>query len=81
MKDEAYGKISVDGLGMLSEAGNIGAGHAVTALSQLLGEGVNMSIAEVKIKRFEEISRLLGDEENNITAMLIEVSEIGRAHV
>lgn len=60
-------------LDSLREAGNIGAGNAVTALSKLLRRPVDMSIAEVRIKGINELAYALGDEEEYITAMIIEV--------
>lgn len=60
-------------LDTLTEAGNIGAGNAATALSMLLGKPVDMSIAEVNIKNMNELGCVLGGEENYIAAMLIEV--------
>lgn len=60
-------------LGILTEAGNIGAGNAVTSLSQLLGKRVDMSIAKVHIKSIQELPNVLGDEENYIAAMIIEI--------
>lgn len=60
-------------LDSLREAGNIGAGNAVTALSELLHRPVDMSIAEVRIKGIDELAYALGDEEEYITAMIIEV--------
>ncbi|MGL4345389.1 MAG: chemotaxis protein CheC [Cellulosilyticaceae bacterium] len=66
-------KLSFQKLDILREAGNIGAGNAVTALSELLHKPVDMSIAEVKIKQINELSNVLGQEEDYIVAMLIEV--------
>ncbi|MGL4736971.1 MAG: chemotaxis protein CheC [Cellulosilyticaceae bacterium] len=66
-------KLSFKNLDILREAGNIGAGNAVTALSELLHKPVDMSIAEVKIKGINELTDVLGHEEDYIAAMLIEV--------
>lgn len=66
-------QLTSDKMDMLKEAGNIGAGHAVSALSQLLERPVNMSIAKVNVKDISELSQVLGDEEKYIAAMIIEV--------
>ncbi|MDA3732611.1 chemotaxis protein CheC [Niameybacter massiliensis] len=66
-------EITPEKIDMLREAGNIGSGNAVTSLSTLLGQSVDMSIATVNIKKIEELNQVLGDEENYIAAMLIEV--------
>lgn len=73
MSTRDFNDIPQDKLDILKEAGNIGAGNAVTALSQLLNKRVDMSIAEVKIKSIQELSNVLGDEESYIAAMLIDV--------
>lgn len=66
-------QLTPDKMDMLKEAGNIGAGHAVSALSKLLERPVNMSIAKVNVKDISELSQVLGNEENYIAAMIIEV--------
>lgn len=66
-------ELPLEKMDMLREAGNIGAGNAVSALSQLLAKPVNMSIAKVNVKAIEELGQVLGDEENYIAAMIIEV--------
>lgn len=66
-------QLTSEKMDMLKEAGNIGAGHAVSALSQLLKRPVNMSIAKVNVKDIDELSQVLGDEEKYIAAMVIEV--------
>lgn len=60
-------------LDCLREAGNIGAGNAATALSILLRRPVDMSVARINIKDISELSNVLGDDESDIAAMLIEV--------
>lgn len=48
---------------VLREVGNIGAGNAVTALSQLLQTKVDMSVPKVELLDIEKISSILGGEE------------------
>ncbi len=59
---------------MLSEIGNIGAGNATTALSQLLNRRINMDVPLVKITDFNEIADILGGPENLVVGILINVS-------
>ena len=47
----------------LKEVGNIGAGNAATALSQLLGKKIDMSVPSINIVTFEEIFGGIGGEE------------------
>jgi len=48
---------------VLREVGNIGAGHAATALSVLLHEEVHMSVPSAKMMPFNEIPDLVGGAE------------------
>ncbi len=50
-------------LDALKEVGNIGAGNAATALSQLLNRKVDMTVPAVNIVPFEEIFSRIGGEE------------------
>lgn len=48
---------------ILKEIGNIGAGNAMTALSQLLQCKVDMSVPQVRLLEFKDISAIMGGEE------------------
>ncbi len=48
---------------VLKEIGNIGAGNATTALSQLLNEKVDMKVPQVKVLDFDEVGASIGGEE------------------
>lgn len=50
-------------LDALREVGNIGAGNAATALSQLLNKKVDMTVPSVNIVAFDEIFSRIGGEE------------------
>lgn len=50
-------------LDALKEVGNIGAGNAATALSQLLNKKVDMTVPAVNIVPFDEIFSRIGGEE------------------
>jgi chemotaxis protein CheC len=50
-------------LDALKEVGNIGAGNAATALSQLLNKKVDMTVPSVNIVPFDEIFSRIGGEE------------------
>lgn len=49
-------------LDLLREVGNIGAGHAATALSKILGIRVNMSVPHVKVLSFDQIADYVGED-------------------
>jgi chemotaxis protein CheC len=50
-------------LDALREVGNIGAGNAATALSQLLNKKIDMTVPHINIIPFEEIFSKIGGEE------------------
>lgn len=60
-------------LDVLKEVGNIGAGHAATALSKLLDKPVDMLVPQVRIKEFEEIADTVGGSEQIVIAIFLRV--------
>jgi chemotaxis protein CheC len=73
MKDISYDDIDNVQLDILKEIGNIGAGNATTALSQLINKKVDMGIPKVKIPEFSELPDVLGGAENPIVGILLSV--------
>jgi chemotaxis protein CheC len=59
---------------VLSEFGNIGAGHAATALSVLLQQEVRMSVTDARICAFDEIADVVGGAEQLVTGVFLRVS-------
>ena len=57
----------------LKEIGNIGAGHAATALSQLLVEKIDMTVPYVAIIPFQQASEILGGSERLVVAVYTQV--------
>lgn len=66
---EGYSFIHSFHLDVLKEIGNIGAGHAATALSALLGKTVDMTVPEAAVIPFEELPDRMGGTENEIAAI------------
>lgn len=58
---------------VLKEIGNIGAGNATTALSTMLNIKVDMSVPNVALLPFNEISSVVGSEEDTVVGILIEL--------
>jgi len=58
---------------VLKEVGNIGAGHAATALSTLLDKPVDMLVPKVRIVEFEEIAESVGGAEQVVIAIFLRV--------
>ena len=59
---------------ILKEIGSIGGGNAATALSSLLNVKVNMLVPRVEILGFNEALAKLGDPEEIVAAVLVELS-------
>lgn len=69
-------KINLDQLNdmqydVLKEVGNIGAGNATTALSKMLNMKMDMSVPKVALVPFNEISELMGDEDQTVVGILL----------
>ena len=59
---------------VLKELGNIGAGNAMTALSQMLQCKVDMRVPMVRLLEFNEVGTLMGGEEQIMACVFFEVS-------
>jgi chemotaxis protein CheC len=60
-------------LDAMREVGNVGAGHAATALSQMVGRPIGMSITRVLILPTEQIAGFLGGEQADVAAVYMPV--------
>ena len=60
-------------LDVLKEIGNIGAGHAATALSQLMSEKIEMTVPNVSIVPFSKVSDHLGGAEEVVVGIFMKV--------
>lgn len=60
-------------LDILKEVGNIGAGNAATAMSQLLNKPIEMKVPSVKIVNFEEITELVGGPETVVSSVFLRI--------
>lgn len=63
MKDVNLEQMSSEYYDVLKELGNIGAGNATTALSQLLNCKVDMKVPQVRLLEFQEVGAAMGGEE------------------
>lgn len=59
---------------MMREIGSIGTGNAATALSGILGVDVEMSLPKVEILGYNEVVEYLGDPEELISGVLVQMS-------
>ncbi len=56
---------------VLRELGNIGAGNATTALSQMLNAKVDIGVPQVKLLGFDELPTIIGSEEKVMVGILL----------
>ncbi|WP_051514980.1 chemotaxis protein CheC [Fervidicella metallireducens] len=60
-------------LDALREVGNIGAGNAATAMSQMIDRKVDMTVPQVEILPFNEMINTIGQEDELVVAVLLKV--------
>lgn len=70
MSDLDLNKISNMQYDVLREIGNIGAGNATTALSQLLNCRIDMKVPKVDLLEFKELSDIVGGAERPVVGIL-----------
>lgn len=66
-------KITSLHLDVLKEIGNIGAAHAATALSDLLGRKVEMHVPKVEMVSFHEMMELVGGSETVVVGIFLRI--------
>lgn len=60
---------------VLTEIGNIGAGNATTALSQLINARIDMRVPQVKLLTFAELAEIIGGAETLVAGILLNLEE------
>jgi chemotaxis protein CheC len=60
---------------VLREIGNIGAGNATTALSQMINSKIDMKVPKVDLLEFRELSDIVGGAENLVVGILFTLEE------
>jgi len=65
--------LTAEQMDALTEVGNIGAGHAATALSQLIKKKIMISVPEVKVIELSEVETLLGDSNKLVAGIVMNV--------
>ena len=58
-------------LDALREVANIGAGHAATALSQMIGGTIMISVPTINVSRLEEVPPQISEPEEPVAAVLM----------
>src|SRR3954451_4696637 len=60
-------------LDALREVANIGAGHAATALSQMIGETIMISVPMINIARLEDVPPQVAGPDEPVAAVLMQM--------
>ncbi|GLB59326.1 chemotaxis protein CheC [Cytobacillus sp. NCCP-133] len=60
-------------LDILKEIGNIGAGHAATALSTLLNKKIDMTVPDVRVVSFDEMMDMAGGSDNVVAGVFLRI--------
>lgn len=71
--DMSLEKVTENYFDVLREIGNIGAGNAMTALSQMLQCKVDMQVPQVKLLEFKDVGALMGGEEQIMVGIYLDV--------
>jgi len=66
-------KITSLHLDVFKEIGNIGAAHAATALSNLLGKKIDMRVPKVEMVSFNDMMELAGGSENVVVGIYLRI--------
>ena len=73
MKDLNMEELTNQYYDVLKELGNIGAGNATTALAQMIGCKVDMSVPQVRLLEFKEVGEIVGGEEQIMVSIYLQV--------
>lgn len=73
MSDMSLEQMTDNYMDVLKEIGNIGAGNAMTALSQMLQSKVDMQVPQVRLLEFSEVGAMVGGEEQLMVGVFLGV--------
>lgn len=73
MNELSMEQVTSNYLDVLKELGNIGAGNAMTALSQMISSKVDMKVPQVQLLEFKEVGSLMGGEEQIMVGVMLAV--------
>lgn len=62
-------------LDLLKEIGNIGAGNAASALSEMIGQTVTINVPRCELIKFSEMTNIIGDPEHVILGILVQLQD------
>lgn len=75
MSDTVYGSMNDLQFDVLREIGNIGSGHAATALAKLLNQKVDIKVPKAELCDFSMLAEIVGGAENIVVGILLTLSD------
>jgi len=69
----SFDELSSQYFDVLKEIGNIGAGNATTALAQMMGGKIDMSVPQVKLLDFKDVGDMMGGAEQIMAGIYLKV--------
>lgn len=73
LSDGEFTQLNALQLDALREIGNVGAGNAATALSQLINKKINMSVPKVSVAPISDVPDLVGGPETLVAGVFLRV--------
>ena len=73
MSELSLNEVTQNYYDVLQEIGNIGAGNAMTALSQMIGSKIDMGVPQVALLDFSEVGTAIGGEEQIMVGVFLGV--------
>ena len=73
MSKLSFDELSSQYFDVLKEIGNIGAGNATTALAQMMGGKIDMSVPQVKLLDFKDVGDMMGGAEQIMAGIYLKV--------
>ena len=73
MSDLSLNDVTQNYYDVLKEIGNIGAGNAMTALSQMMGCKIDMGVPQVELLNFSDLGEAIGGEEQIMAGVFLGV--------
>jgi chemotaxis protein CheC len=78
---QEYNELSTLELDALKEIGNIGSGNAATALAQMLGAKVDMTVPRVSVLDLEDVPELIGGADLPVVGIYLSASGSAPANI
>ncbi len=80
-ESEVYEKLDDRGIDVLKEVCNVGAGHAATALSQLLGRRVNLDVPKVLLEDIGKVPEIAGGSGSLVVGLFFRILGDARGNI